>query len=277
MMHSENIYRPSEPSYTTTPVLNGVVKWGAIMGQSNIDARNLIEELPNDVTNPSTIVKTYECGLRDWDSTISPASGVDGSTQAFSSDTVALNRLATNLGETVYVVKRSKSGSHFYVQDDNVNLVAGDWNINSNQYVDYFPSFMTRLRSAKVYTEQVLGKNFKLVYLWCDIFEEDSRNSTKEQLAIDFKEFVDAVREFAEDPLLPIIHREIMLSQRDITQWGIDLQNEFATQGHPNYIENYNLIPSTGITLQDASHLDTAGSLLVADRALPILTNIYQN
>ena len=258
-------------------VASETVKVLIIMGQSNIDGRNLLVDLPADITNPSSLVKLYNSGWQDWNSTKPPGTG-RGDSSAYSSDIIATQRLATSLGETIYVVKVSQGGTHFYKDTNDINQIDADWNIASTGFYDLYPKLINSINNAENYIK-ASGKKMEVVGLWCDIFESDSIVSTKAQLNIDFKDFINAIRTRVGKPNLPIIHRAVSINQLGyVVQDIIDLQTEFATQGHPNYIENYNLIPSTDITMQvDNVHLDSASTEIIADRVLPILTNIYQN
>lgn len=239
-----------------------IIKVIAIFGQSNIDGRNAIADLPVDVTNPNPNVKFYIAGeWRDYDCTVAYPRFTTG--QSYAADTIALSRLANNRGENIYFVKNSRGGTAFFQSND----TRGDWNIDSIAPEDHYWKFTRRLRSTKKFIEYN-GDTMDLVALWSDIGESDSALSDKATFKTDYTNFVNEIKTIAGKPNLPIIDRQMGLAQ-GVNQWMIDAKDELS-----NEIPNYNLIPYT-FTLFDGVHLDPASTNDYANSVLSILENLY--
>ena len=267
----KNIYTPSSNGDI---VLTGVRKVIAIMGQSNIDGRADIVGLPSDIENPTPLVKYYQnSSWNDWDCTKPPArwASLDNS---FAHDTIWLQRLAEDLNENIYIVKKSRGGTTFK-QTTNVK---GDWNISSTEPENHYLEFIRRLTNTKNYVEQVEFKNFELSGLVVDIFESDNDISDVPTLTTDFKNFITKIREFANNQNLPILHRRLNIIQNGVDQWVIDLQDFFANNTEAQGgIDNYYLVDGEGTTFFDGVHLDAVSNELLSDRFIPLVKTHFYN
>tara|TARA_R110002051_G_scaffold65641_1_gene118878 strand:+ start:806 stop:1627 length:822 start_codon:yes stop_codon:yes gene_type:complete len=240
--------------------------------QSGASGRVPIAELPTDVTNPSNIVFVYETGnFINWDSEEVPSGG-QSSSGKYGYDTLLFNRLATNLGEPVNVVKHAIGGTAVKFATNTGN---GDWNIASTQIFDNYPILRQRIINAENYIRQVLGKTPNLLAILTDGGETDSLQSDKDTFKTDFINVINGFKSLATWTNEPItIHRELGLNQNGVNQWMIDAQNEFANNDSQNGgIDDYYLIPNTGFTLLDTVHLDAQSVNSQANQALVILEN----
>lgn len=238
-----------------------------IQGQSNIDGRNAGADRPVDVPNPNPNVKILHNGVwQNWDHGIPPV--MFTTSNQWSADTVFLQKMYAYTGKTQYAVKKSRGGTAFVISPAGVSN--GDWNIANRDYEDHYHQFITRLKNTKLYIEQIEGKKFNPVFLWSDIGETDSANSTKQTYKADYKNFVRKVRNIVGNPRLPIVYRKLQLIQGGVTQWFLDAQEEFAA----GEINDFHLIRET-YTLQDTYHLDAASSIQYADTVFNLVKDWY--
>lgn len=262
-----NKYVASSPSAIPPTPIVGDLKFGLVAAQSNLDGRNDIVDLPIDIVNPSLTVKFYNSGLLDFfDCTVAPPRFA--STPSYSADTIMFNRLADNLGEDVYLVKKSRGGTCFFTP--NPSPEKGDWNIASTGVNDHYLPFVQRILNTKNYCEKVLFTNFNPLFLWIDIVETDAIASTKALYKTNQTDFINAIRTLVGNPTLPIVAREMGSNQTGFVQDIQDAQNELATE-----ITNYTLIPSTGFTMFDGVHLDASSTEDYATQVLAVVTPLY--
>lgn len=237
-----------------------------ILGQSNIDGRVSISELPSDVANPSSKVKIYSSGIwNNWDSTSPPE--MYSHVQAYATDTLVLNRLSDILGETVYAIKKSRGGS-------TVTLPAvgkGSFNINATGVDDHYGELVNRIINTRNYVENVLGMEFIVPYIWFDIGETDSSASNRADCEVAYKEIFNSLRTLIGDMNVPIVHRQLGLYQAGVYQWFLDMQESFAA----GEVNNYILVSGDGLTLQDQYHFDANGTNILAGRIIDVVKHFY--
>lgn len=231
------------------------IKVALVWGQSNIDGRVPGANLPVDCTNPTSKIKIYDGKFISWDYSKPPA--MFTYSDQYGADTIMFQRLSDDLGETMYVAKKSRGGTAVKQSSGGV----GDWNVKSHETVDHYRVFIGRINNTKNYIEQILGKTFIPTFIWADIGETDSLASNKPSFKTDFKNTIAGIRAASGDLNLPVVHRELGLYQSGVQQWMIDAQNEFKSE-----ISNYYLIPNTGFTLMDSYHLDAESTEDYADQ-----------
>lgn len=237
-------------------------------GQSGMDGRVNLSNLPIDIPNPSDKVFNFWNGdWNPWEAGKQPVSFTNSTN--YSHDTILLNRLADYLGANAYGVKLAKGGSGVKP----IPAGVGDWHINSTGLDDLWLPLRQRILDVKAYVEITLNKEFVVPFIMMDIGETDS-SYTDYPLATckqDYKDLFAALRGLVGGTYIPIIHRELGLNQSGVQQFYIDMQNDFAN----GEVVNYNLIPNTGLTMFDGIHLDDASVNSVANQALELVKTLY--
>lgn len=241
-----------------------IVKVAGVFGQSQVDGRIPIAQLPVDVTNPSSIVKFYAQGAwNNFDCTATYPSFADTPNYGF--DTVLLNRLATNLGQTVYFVKNSRGATAF---DYNGNLSTGEWRVGKIAPDDHYWKFIRRLKSTKAFIEYN-GDTMEMPFLLPSIGYTDSQFSNLTDFKANFTAFVNEVKSIVGNPNLPIIWAQFKNTQGSLGAFIIQAQAELAVE-----IPNMSLLTSPQ-TYLDTIHYDAATASNIANEALPIITPLY--
>jgi hypothetical protein len=239
-----------------------------VMGQSNIDGRNNINDsLPSGFTDPTSKVKTYNGGADwiDWDAGAPPYQFTTGG--QFAADFLALQMLSDSLSETIYVIKKSRGGTSFLQSGD----ARGDWNVNSTDVEDHYLPFISRLDAQANFTDNLENRDTNIVWGWMDIGETNAVNSTKKEFIDDASDFIDSMLVYSQKPNLTIFWRELGLNQSGVTQPYIDAQNEMQTI-YPNII----LVDNDNFVMFDGIHLDVASSTLYAETVVNYILPEYR-